>query len=55
MFRQEANYAKIIPGIEEAEETLRAICDGAVDAFVMQDGDGHLRLASRPCGRPAFS
>ena len=41
MFRQEANYAKIIPGIEEAEETLRAICDGAVDAFVMQDGDGH--------------
>src|SRR5579859_357230 len=41
MFKQEANYAKIIPGIEEAEETVRAICDGAVDAFVMKDGDGH--------------
>jgi two-component system, NarL family, sensor kinase len=41
MLKQEANYAKIIPGIEEADETVRAICDGAVDAFVMKDGDGH--------------
>ena len=27
--------------IEEAEETLRAIREGAVDAFVVTDPDGH--------------
>ena len=41
MSKQEASYEKIIRGIDEAEETVRAICDGAVDAFVVQDGDGH--------------
>jgi PAS domain S-box-containing protein len=27
--------------VDEAEETVRAICDGSVDAFVVQDGEGH--------------
>ncbi len=26
---------------EEAEQTLRAICDGAVDAFVIEEAEGH--------------
>jgi PAS domain S-box-containing protein len=27
--------------VKEAEETLRAICDGAVDAFVVEEPEGH--------------
>ena len=46
MFKQEANYAKIIPGIEEAEETVRAICDGAVD-------DPEARLYKKSAGQEA--
>jgi PAS domain S-box-containing protein len=34
------DFAKIIR-VDEAEETVRAICDGSVDAFVVQDGEGH--------------
>jgi len=41
MFKRELDCAKIIREIDEAEETVRAISDGAVDAFVVQDGDGH--------------
>jgi PAS domain S-box-containing protein len=41
MSKTERNCATIIRGIDEAEETVRAICDGAVDAFVVQDGNGH--------------
>jgi len=35
------DLAKIVRGVDEAEETVRAICDGSVDAFVVQDGAGH--------------
>ena len=34
------DFAKIVR-VDEAEETVRAICDGSVDAFVVQDGAGH--------------
>ena len=34
------DFAKIVR-VDEAEETVRAICDGSVDAFVVQDGEGH--------------
>jgi hypothetical protein len=36
---QEEN-AELRRRLEEAEETLRAIQDGAVDAFVVQDKEG---------------
>jgi len=35
------DLAKIGRGVDEAEETVRAICNGSVDAFVVQDGAGH--------------
>jgi PAS domain S-box-containing protein len=41
MFKKQRDCATITRGIDEAEETVRAICDGAVDAFVVQDGEGH--------------
>ena len=34
------DFAKIVR-VDDAEETVRAICDGSVDAFVVQDGEGH--------------
>ena len=34
------DFAKVVR-VDEAEETVRAICDGSVDAFVVQDGAGH--------------
>jgi PAS domain S-box-containing protein len=37
---KEPDFAKIVR-VDEAEETVRAICDGSVDAFVVQDGEGH--------------
>jgi PAS domain S-box-containing protein len=39
-FKKKATSATVLQGIDDAHETVRAICDGAVDAFVVQDGAG---------------
>ncbi len=41
MAAKKAALAAIVRGSDEAEETVRAICEGEVDAFVIEDGEGN--------------
>ena len=41
MTKKRPAFETNVQGREEAEETLRAIRDGAVDAFVVEEPEGH--------------